>query len=147
MGFSISSTTDFLFDVESTNGHDLSGSHGLGAFTNIDAAGVPNDRPYVARAILHRQIRLSNESVEAERGPLQIAGGEAVRRFDLYLGKMSLLDFFDVNAIGSDSHFQFMNWTLDNNGAYGYPADRGATLTPLSPNITTVTGRSASPKP
>jgi high affinity Mn2+ porin len=127
-GFSISPTTDFLFDVESTSGHDLSGSHGLGAFTNVDAAGVPNARPYVARAILHRQVRLSGETVETERGPLQMAGHEAARRLDIYVGKMSLLDFFDVNAIGSDSHFQFMNWTLDNNGAYGYPADpRGYT--------------------
>ena len=36
---------------------------------------------------------------------------------------MSLLDFFDVNAIGSDSHYQFLNWTVDNNAPYGYPAD------------------------
>jgi high affinity Mn2+ porin len=127
-GFVISPTTDFLFDVESTSGHDLSGSHGLGAFTNVDAAGVPNARPYVARAILHQQVPLSSKSTETERGPLQMAGSEAERRFDVYLGKMSLVDFFDVNAIGSDSHFQFLNWTLDNNGAYGYPADpRGYT--------------------
>jgi hypothetical protein len=116
-GFIISRTTNFLFDLESTSGHDLSGSHGLGAFTNVDAAGVPNARPYVARAILHQQIPLSSKSTETERGPLQMAGSEAERRFDVYIGKMSLVDFFDVNAIGSDSHFQFLNWTLDNNGA------------------------------
>jgi high affinity Mn2+ porin len=127
-GFVISATTDFLFDLESTSGHNLSGSHGLGAYTNVDAAGVPNDRPYVARAILHHEIPLSSKSVETERGPLQMAGQEAARRLDIYVGKMSLADFFDVNAIGSDSHFQFMNWTLDNNGAYGFPADpRGYT--------------------
>jgi high affinity Mn2+ porin len=41
---------------------------------------------------------------------------------------MSLLDFFDVNAIGSDNHYQFLNWTVDNNAPYGYPADsRGYT--------------------
>ena len=39
-----------------------------------------------------------------------------------------MADFFDVNAAGSDSHLQFTNWTVDNNGAYDYAADtRGYT--------------------
>jgi hypothetical protein len=41
---------------------------------------------------------------------------------------MSTVDFFDLNAIGSDSHLQFMNWAIVNNGAYDYAADtRGYT--------------------
>jgi len=28
-----------------------------------------------------------------------------------------MADFFDLNGIGSDSHSQFLNWTVDNNGA------------------------------
>ncbi|MBV8827674.1 MAG: carbohydrate porin [Acidobacteriaceae bacterium] len=41
---------------------------------------------------------------------------------------MSTADFFDVNAVGSDSHLQFMNWTVNNNGAFDYAADtRGYT--------------------
>ena len=33
-----------------------------------------------------------------------------------------------MNGVGSDSHLQFMNWTVDNNGAYDYAADtRGYT--------------------
>jgi hypothetical protein len=40
-----------------------------------------------------------------------------------------MVDFFDVNAVGSDTHFQFTNWTIDNNGAYDYAADtRGYTV-------------------
>src|SRR5258706_14188211 len=36
---------------------------------------------------------------------------------------------FDLNASGTDSLLQFMNWTIDNNGAYDYAADtRGYTL-------------------
>jgi hypothetical protein len=38
------------------------------------------------------------------------------------------VDFFDVNGVGSDSHLQFMNWTVDTNGAFDYAADtRGYT--------------------
>jgi carbohydrate-selective porin OprB len=49
-------------------------------------------------------------------------------RLELRIGKMSTADLFDVNPAGSDSHMQFMNWTVDNNGAYDYAADtRGYT--------------------
>ena len=38
-------------------------------------------------------------------------------------------DFFDVNSVGTDTHFQFMNWSVDNNGAWDYAADtRGYTV-------------------
>jgi hypothetical protein len=37
-------------------------------------------------------------------------------------------DFFDLNSVGSDSHLQFMNWAVDQNGGYDYAADtRGYT--------------------
>jgi hypothetical protein len=45
------------------------------------------------------------------------------------VGKLTLPDFFDVNSIGTDSHLQFLNWTVDNNGAWDYAADtRGYTV-------------------
>lgn len=51
------------------------------------------------------------------------------RRIEFRAGKLTLPDFFDVNSVGSDSHLQFMNWTVDNNGAWDYAADtRGYTV-------------------
>ncbi len=48
---------------------------------------------------------------------------------ELRAGKFGMADFFDLNDIGSDSHYQFLNWTVDNNGAYDYAADtRGYTV-------------------
>jgi high affinity Mn2+ porin len=39
------------------------------------------------------------------------------------------VDFFDQNLVGSDTHYQFTNWTVDNDGAYDYAADtRGYTV-------------------
>jgi high affinity Mn2+ porin len=39
-----------------------------------------------------------------------------------------MVDFFDTNAWGSDSHLQFLNWTVDTEGAYDYAANtRGYT--------------------
>ncbi len=40
---------------------------------------------------------------------------------------MSTVDFFDLNSAGSDSHLQFMNWSMVNNGAYDYAQDHGYT--------------------
>ena len=52
-----------------------------------------------------------------------------VRRFEIRVGKMSLPDIFDVNSVGTDSHLQFTNWTIVNNGAWDYAADtRGYTV-------------------
>ena len=52
-----------------------------------------------------------------------------MRRLELRAGKFGMADFFDLNDSGSDSHSQFMNWTVDNNGAYDYAADtRGYTV-------------------
>jgi high affinity Mn2+ porin len=50
------------------------------------------------------------------------------RRIEIRVGKFDLADFFDVNSWGSDSRLQFLNWTVDNDGAWGYAANtRGYT--------------------
>jgi len=78
--------------------------------------------------MLHYTVPLSSESGEATRNPLSLASSLPVRRLEFRLGKMSTVDFFDVNSVGSDSHLQFMNWTVVNNGAFDYAADtRGYT--------------------
>jgi hypothetical protein len=73
--------------------------------------------------MLHFTIPLSKETTEATRNPLSLASTVPVRRLELRVGKMSTVDFFDLNSIGSDSHLQFMNWAIVNNGAYDYAAD------------------------
>jgi len=46
---------------------------------------------------------------------------------------MSLTDFFDLNAVGSDSHLQFLNYSIDNNAAYDIAANsRGYTYAALA---------------
>ncbi|HUO59152.1 MAG TPA: carbohydrate porin, partial [Candidatus Acidoferrales bacterium] len=82
-----------------------------------------------ARAMYHYTLPLSCEEQRVERGPLTMPTSVPVRRFEFRFGKFSTADFFDVNSVGSDSHLQFMNWTVVNNGAYDYAADtRGYTF-------------------
>lgn len=122
--------TDVLVDVESAGGRGVSDALGLGGFTNLDVVRNPDlgSAPYLARLIVHRTFALSDEQAPVDRGPFALAPTVARRRIEVRAGKMSVVDFFDVNASGSDSHLQFMNWTIDNDGAFDYAADtRGYT--------------------
>jgi len=121
---------DAIYDEESSGGRGDSEALGLAGFTNLDVVRNPQlgSIPYMARAELHQTIGLSSKLANAERTQFSLATKVPERRIDLRAGKMSLPDFYDANTPGSDSHLQFMNWTVDNNGAWDYAADtRGYT--------------------
>ena len=129
-GVEATNTTEFLFDVQETGGHGIGEALGLAGFTNLDVVRNPtlSKAPYVAQLMWHQIIPLSGAKTPADRTPVSLFTELPERRIEIRFGKMSLVDFFDVNTYGSDSNFQFMNWTLDNNGAYDYAADtRGFT--------------------
>ena len=123
--------TDVIFDVESSGGRGISQALGLAGFTNLDVVRNPNlgSAPYIARVQIHQTLGLTDRLVESDRTPFSLATQVPERRFELHFGKMSLPDYFDLNSVGSDSHLQFLNWTIDNNGAWDYAADtRGYTF-------------------
>jgi high affinity Mn2+ porin len=131
LGVQLTHNFELLFDEESSGGRGISQALGLAGFTNLDVVRNPNlgPVPYIARGMFHAIIPLSTETREAERGPFSLATKLPVRRLEIRGGKFGLADFFDANTAGSDSHLQFMNWTVDNNGAYDYAADtRGYTV-------------------
>ena len=128
---SIRYNTDFIYDEESAGGRGLSEALGLAGFTNLDVVRNPNlgSVPYTARYQIHQVIGLTNEISNQEAGFFALAPAVPARRIELRGGKLTLPDFFDISSVGSDSHLQFMNWTIDNNGAWDYAADtRGYTV-------------------
>jgi high affinity Mn2+ porin len=130
-GLELTHATEIFVDVEEASGSGLSDALGLAGFTNLDVVRNPDlsKAPYLARGMIRQIVPLSHEMVEAERDPWHLATEVPARRLEFRFGKMGLNDLFDVNEAGSDSHFQFMNWTADNNGAYDYAADtRGYTI-------------------
>jgi high affinity Mn2+ porin len=130
MGVEVSGTTEFLCDIQESGGHGIGEALGLAGFTNLDVVRNPSisKAPYLARLMWHQIIPLSGEKSASERTPLSLFTQLPVRRLEIRFGKFSLVDFFDLNTYGSDNNFQFMNWTLDDNGAYDYAADtRGYT--------------------
>ena len=121
---------DVVLDVESAGGLGLSDAFGLAGFTNLDVVRNPTlgSAPYLARLVVRKVIALSAEHVDVSRGPLNMSTTLPARRLEIRAGKMGIVDVFDVNGVGNDSHLQFTNWTVDNNGAYDYAADtRGYT--------------------
>jgi hypothetical protein len=129
-GVKLPAHTELLFDVESAGGRGLSDALGLAGFTNLDVVRNPTlgSAPYVARAMVHVTVPLTKELVDATATPFSLVTHVPARRIEIRAGKLGMADFFDVNAVGSDSHLQFTNWTIDNNGAYDYAADtRGYT--------------------
>jgi len=99
--------------IESAGGSGLSDALGLAGFTNLDVVRNPTlgASPYLARLMVRKTW---------SRQP--------GRKIELRAGKFGMTDFFDTNSVLSDSHTQFTNWTVDNNGGYDYAADtRGYT--------------------
>ena len=129
-GYQLTDTTELLLDIESAGGTGLSDALGLAGFTNLDVVRNPSlsREPYVARGMVRQIIPFSDERIAVDRNALSLATSLPARRIEIRVGKLGLVDFFDVNAVGSDSHLQFMNWTVDTNGAYDFAADtRGYT--------------------
>jgi len=128
---SVRYNTDFIFDLEAAEGRGLSEAFGLAGFTNLDVVRNPNlgRLPYIARYQIHQVFGFTNKTTSQESGFFALAPSVPLRRVEVRIGKLTLPDFFDVNGPGSDSHLQFLNWTVDNNGAWDYAADtRGYTV-------------------
>ncbi|HJZ84016.1 MAG TPA: carbohydrate porin [Polyangia bacterium] len=126
-----SRTTELILDAEMAYGGGLSAALGLAGFSNLDVVRNPtlSSEPYVARIQIHQIIPLSSDwEPNDDRGPITTLPRLPRHRLQVRFGKLSTVDLFDINPVGSDSHLQFMNWAVDNNGAYDYAADtRGYT--------------------
>jgi len=132
-GYKLTHTTEVFADMEDATGSGIGNANGLAGYTNMDSVRLANGialskKPYLARFMLRQIIPLTGERVATERDELHLATSLPARRIELRVGKFDMVDFFDVNTWGSDPHLQFLNWTVDSNGAYDYAADtRGYT--------------------
>jgi len=132
-GVRINNSTELLVDIEEAGGAALSTGLGLAGDTNLDIVRNPSlsKAPYLGRGMIHIVFALSKDKdkVENQRTFLSLFDELPRRRLEVRIGKFSMPDFFDINSVGSDTHFQFANWTIDDNGAYDYAADtRGYTV-------------------
>jgi hypothetical protein len=129
-GMQLGKSGEVLLDFEIASGLGLSGALGIAGFTNLDAVrdATLSDAPYLSRVMYHYVFALSHDNPEASRGPLSTFSHMPSRRLELRVGRFGITDFFDTNSVGGDSHLQFLNWSVDQNGAYDFTGDsRGYT--------------------
>ncbi len=130
-GVRLNHSTEFLVDIEEAGGAALSTGLGLAGNTNLDIVRNPSlsKAPYLGRGMIHKVFALSKDKIENQRSYLSLFDELPRRRLEIRFGKFSMADFLDLNSVGSDTHFQFDNWSVDNNGAWDYAADtRGYTV-------------------
>ncbi len=130
-GVRLNNSTEFLVDIEEAGGAALSTGFGLAGNTDLDIVRNPSlsKAPYLGRGMIHKVFALSKDKIENQRSFLSLFDELPRRRLEIRFGKFSMPDFFDMNSVGADTHFQFMNWSVDNNGTWDYAADtRGYTV-------------------
>jgi high affinity Mn2+ porin len=130
-GVRLNHSTELLVDIEEAGGMALTQGFGLAGNTDLDIVRNPSlsKAPYLGRGMIHTVIALSKDKIENQRSYLSLFDELPRRRLEIRFGKFSMPDFFDQNSVGTDTHFQFLNWSIDNNGAWDYAADtRGYTV-------------------
>jgi high affinity Mn2+ porin len=130
-GVRLNNSTEIIVDIEEAGGAALSTGLGLAGNTDLDIVRNPllSKAPYLGRGMIHKVFALSKDKIENQRTYLSLFDELPRRRLEVRFGKFSMPDFLDQNSVGSDTHFQFCNWTIDNNGAWDYAADtRGYTV-------------------
>jgi len=130
-GVRLNNSTEILVDIEEAGGAALSTGLGLAGNTDLDIVRNPllSKVPYFGRGIIHKVFALSKDKIENQRSFLSLFDELPRRRLEIRFGKFGMPDFLDQNSAGSDTHFQFTNWTIDNSGTWDYAADtRGYTV-------------------
>ncbi|HXP23403.1 MAG TPA: hypothetical protein VN807_04655, partial [Candidatus Sulfotelmatobacter sp.] len=113
-GVRLNDSTELLVDIEEAGGAALSTGLGLAGAPDLDIVRNPllSKAPYLARGMIHKVFALSKDKVENQRSFLSLFDEVPRRRLEIRFGKFSMADFFDLNSVGSDTHFQFANWTV-----------------------------------
>ena len=121
-GYELSQSTEVFADIEDATGNGVGNEVGLAGYVNLDAVRCwracrrrmsPTCTVDAARD--HSADERASESRPRRAGSGYLDSGAAA---GVAAGKMDLTDFFDVNTYGSDSNLQFLNWTVDDNGAW-----------------------------
>jgi len=116
--------TELVANFDEAGGRGLSDTLGVAAYVNADATDPTVGRSvYLSRSFVHHTVALTADRIDEDANPFYLQPSIPRRRVELTFGKMSLLDFFDVNEVGSDTHLQFTNLAIGNNGIYEVPGD------------------------
>ncbi len=125
VGLRIPLLGELYLNPEAIQGKPLSGLAGMGSFSNgeMQKVGGPTLKPYLPRLFLRRDWALSEDAVDVEAAPNQLAGSHAIDLLRLTVGKFAITDVFDENRFSHDARSQFLTWASTAQGAYDFAAD------------------------
>jgi high affinity Mn2+ porin len=116
--------TELIANFDEAGGTGLSDALGLAAYVNADVVDPEISRAvYLSRSFIHQTVALTADRINEESNPFYLQPSIPRRRLEFTFGKISMTDFFDVNEVGSDTHLQFTNIAIGNNGIYEFPSD------------------------
>jgi high affinity Mn2+ porin len=110
--------------VDEDDGRGLSNALGMAAYVNADVIDPDLTHVvYISRGFFHHTIPLTADRIQEDPNPFYLQQFIPRQRIEVIFGKLSLLDYFDVNEVGSDPHLQFTNLAIGNMGTYENGAD------------------------
>jgi len=110
---------------EVDEGFGLDDSLGLAGFPSGEAYKLGRNAPYfrLQRAFIRQTIDLGGAVSTVEAGPNQFAMRQSANRLVVTVGKLSVVDIFDVNQYAHDPRADFLNWSVIDAGTFDYAAD------------------------
>jgi hypothetical protein len=116
--------SEIVASVDETGGSGLSGGNGIAAYVNADVVSPGLSRSlYLSRAFISHMTPLTADRISEDPNPFVLQSSIPRRRLEYTFGKLNLLDFFDVNEVGGDTHLQFTNLAIGNTGTYENGSD------------------------
>lgn len=112
-------------DPEVDQGFGLDDTLGLAGFSSGEAYKVGRKTPYfrLQRAFVRQTINLGGNAAAVDAGPNQLAMRQSADRLVVTVGKLSVVDIFDVNRYAHDPRADFLNWSVIDAGSFDYAAD------------------------
>jgi len=120
LGWRLWQGAELYVNPELLQGFGLSNSTGIAGFTNGEAFKVGTRSPIgqISRAFLRQTFALGEATEAVESDQNQLAGSQPVDRITLTVGKYAVVDIFDDNKYAHDSRSGFLNWTINDMGAF-----------------------------
>jgi len=110
---------------EADQGFGLDNTLGLAGFSSGEAYKVGRNAPYfrLQRAFIRQTLNLGGDLSNVDAGPDQFALPRSADRLVFTVGKLSVVDIFDVNRYAHDPRADFLNWSVIDAGTFDYAAD------------------------
>jgi high affinity Mn2+ porin len=120
VGLALSPGAELYVNPEVLQGFGLSNSTGIAAFTNGEAfkVGTKGFVDKLSRLFLRQTFALGRATEAVTSGQNQLAWQRPVDRITITVGKYAVVDIFDDNKYAHDSRSAFLNWTINDMGAF-----------------------------